>query len=329
MGNLLDKPNTDYLEAEEGEGNGIKYGVSSMQGWRTEMEDAHTVASSMPNDLSDHALYAVFDGHGGQYAARYASEQLLEVLQQTPSYVSYIEGGNGDPKLMGSALQEAFLELDKNLRDEVARMPNERSGCTAIACVVSPSHIIVANAGDSRGAMLTGGNTEALSEDHKPFNAEEKSRIEAAGGCVSMKRVDGELAVSRALGDFQFKDIELDAKLTKVTAFPDIVIKDRSDDDQFVILACDGIWDVMTNEQATSSITRYCEEGEASPRLMCEEMMCDCLEKSSRDNMSVITLIFPAGEELTKQGPGVMGRREAREKAEKEREEAAKADSAS
>ena len=60
-----------------------------------------------------------------------------------------------------------------------------------------------------------------------------------------------------------------------MTAFPDITIVQRSEADEFVILACDGIWDVMTNEQATKQMTSYCEQGEASPRLMCEEMMCD------------------------------------------------------
>ena len=60
-----------------------------------------------------------------------------------------------------------------------------------------------------------------------------------------------------------------------MTAFPDITIVQRSESDEFVILACDGIWDVMTNEQATKQMTSYCEQGEASPRLMCEEMMCD------------------------------------------------------
>uniref|UniRef100_A0A7S2B8Y2 PPM-type phosphatase domain-containing protein n=1 Tax=Florenciella parvula TaxID=236787 RepID=A0A7S2B8Y2_9STRA len=326
MGNLLDKPNTDYLEAEEGEGNGIKYGVSSMQGWRTEMEDAHTITPEIPG-LTDHALYAVFDGHGGQYAARYASEHLVDELKIAPSYIAYVDGGNADPALLGQALQEAFLNLDSNLRDETRAMQNERSGCTAIATVISPSHIVVANAGDSRSAMQVGSETVALSEDHKPYNAEEKNRIEAAGGCVSMKRVDGELAVSRALGDFQFKDANLDAKDTKVTAFPDITIVQRSEADEFVILACDGIWDVMTNEQATKQMTSYCEQGEASPRLMCEEMMCDCLERSSRDNMSVVTLIFPAGEALTKAGEGVMGLRKVREEAEKAKAEAAKNDS--
>ncbi|GMH80649.1 hypothetical protein TL16_g08635 [Triparma laevis f. inornata] len=96
----------------------------------------------------------------------------------------------------------------------------DRSGCTAVCVVVTPTHIICANAGDSRSCYKKSSGVVPLSDDHKPYNATEASRIETAGGYVSMKRVDGDLAVSRALGDFQYKDCpDLSAESQKVTAY--------------------------------------------------------------------------------------------------------------
>lgn len=294
MGTLLDKPNTERINPEEGESNGIRYGFSSMQGWRTEMEDAHTVYPHMEG-AEDHSFFAVFDGHGGTFAAQYAAKQIVRHIHMATSWEAYITGGMTDPELLKNALEEAYLDLDKNLKDEIRNNPTERSGCTAVSVIVSPTHMIVANCGDSRCVLSTAGNSESLSDDHKPWHENEKSRIIAAGGVVSMKRVDGELAVSRALGDFQYKDDGLDPKMTKVTAFPDVLIKPRSEGDEAMILACDGIWDVMSTDMCLKTLASYWQIGEKSERLMCEEIMDDCLNRNSRDNMSVCVVMFPAG----------------------------------
>lgn len=139
-----------------------------------------------------------------------------------------------------------------------------------------------------------------LSFDHKPVLAVEKKRIEDAGGCVSMQRVDGELAVSRALGDFQYKDPKLPVTDTKVTGNPDMSVVVRTgSEDQFLVLACDGIWDVMSNEDVIQHAGGYMRElGEGSPLLMCEELIGDCLNKGSRDNMSALLLLFEPGRQL-------------------------------
>ena len=92
----------------------------------------------------------------------------------------------------------------------------------------------------------------ALSWDHKPYNEGEQKRIEAAGGTVSMRRVNGDLAVSRALGDFVYKQSHtLPAEAQQVTADPDVHVEPRNpDEDEYLVLACDGIWDVFSNEEA-------------------------------------------------------------------------------
>lgn len=313
MGNLLDKPNTEYIHAAEGTDHTLKFGVSSMQGWRPEMEDAHLIKTDI-DQLPEHSLFAVFDGHGGKNAAIFAAENLAQALVNSEAFKTRTESHT----CLEEALRQAFLQVDSDMRVKFKpdSNPTERSGCTAIAVLVTPTHVICANAGDSRAVLCREGNCLELSQDHKPWNDEEKQRIEKAGGCVTMKRVDGELAVSRALGDFQYKSIDLLPQNCKVTANPDITTFVREDGDQFVVLACDGIWDVLQNEEVCASITRYASAGESNPRLMCEELMCDCLLRHSRDNMSVITVLFPASDSLVAtEGTGVMGLRAKREEA--------------
>lgn len=167
-----------------------------------------------------HLFVAVFDGHGGAGAAIYAAKNLVSFIERTAEWRQYVEGGDEENvQLVGSALQQAFLDLDVELRNHQSRTP-DTSGCTAVTAMITPGHIICANAGDSRCVLAYDGQSKPLSEDHKPYDDNERRRIEAAGGCVQWKRVDGDLAVSRAFGDFQYKTRpDLPAQAQKVTIF--------------------------------------------------------------------------------------------------------------
>ena len=266
MGALLDKPITEK-HSDTAEGNGLRFGCSEMQGWRREMEDAHTVIATLP-ELPDHSYIAVYDGHGGSVAAELAGGlgsdegQLIGYLRATAQYQQYIatapEERAAAVQLIGEALSKAFLAFDAELPPKLAAR-DCTSGCTAIACLITPTHIVCANSGDSRGCYCSDAaqaanqndplQAIALSYDHKPTNPGENQRIRAAGGSVSSGRVDGSLAVSRALGDFSYKDRpDLPQEQQKVSAQPDIEIYARDPADQLLCLACDGIWDVKTNE---------------------------------------------------------------------------------
>ena len=122
-----------------------------------------------------------------------------------------------------------------------------------MSAIITPTHIVCANVGDSRCVVgsTTTGITTALTDDHKPSNPEEKIRIEKAGGFVAMDRVNGELAMSRALGDFRYKrDETIPRHEQKVICYPDIAIHQRSGKkDEVMILACDGVFDVMSNAE--------------------------------------------------------------------------------
>ena len=142
-----------------------------------------------------------------------------------------------------------------------------------------------------------------MSEDHKPMNDGERKRIINAGGFVSEGRVNGSLALSRALGDFEYKmNKELDEKQQAVTAFPEIREFQLQEGDEFMILACDGIWDVMSSQECVNFVRERLvaklKSGESDLKLsqICEELCDRCLAPDTRgsglgcDNMSVVVV---------------------------------------
>ena len=325
MGNVLDLDHVTEKVTEHGEAQELRYAASSMKGWRISMEDCHTLCRSIPvvipqMMLDDHSLFAVYDGHGGNLTSVFAGGTFVTFLARRPEMNSYAalpkvgSKGRGDVTgvdLLRNALKGTFDDLDVELRrihairnaelqeekTEVDGKPKtERSGSTIVVVMVTPNHIICANAGDSRAILKRGHRILPLSFDHKPNNVPETERIVAAGGYVKMKRVDGDLAVSRGLGDFAFKCApNASAKQQKVICLPEILVYPRQEeDDEFMILACDGVWDVVSNEQCGALVQDILDEGETNIGLVCEEVLDMCLEKHSRDNMTFVMVCFSA-----------------------------------
>ncbi len=283
-----------------------------MQGWRMEMEDSH-ICDEIPSK-KDNVLLGVFDGHGGAGAALWVGNNLMHFLEETREWKEYVAAQTEMPELVGRALCQAFLDADAALRvlQDKGGPGVDTSGCTSVVCIVTPKYIICANAGDSRCILATNGEAKEMSHDHKPYDELEKSRIEKAGGYVSMKRVDGDLAVSRALGDFQFKDnVTLPPVQQKVSPEPDIIVHTRTAVDEFLLIACDGLWDVMTNTEASDVGRSLFKLGESNMMLFAEEMIDLALAKGSRDNISAVAMKFE-GANISKDGTGVTGLRSER-----------------
>jgi serine/threonine protein phosphatase PrpC len=275
---------------------------------------------------SDHLMLAVFDGHGGAGASAWASTELIGLLENRKEWKEYVEKGKTDIELLSTAMKASFIDADAALRRfQMSGAPGaDTSGCTAVVCMVTPTTIVCANAGDSRSVMASGGKTKEMSFDHKPYNNIERVRIEKAGGTVQFKRVDGDLAVSRAFGDFQYKTSpELPAEQQKVSPEPDIITHNRCDADEFLLLACDGLFDVMSNLEATAALRTILDEGESNMALVAEEMLDVALEKGSRDNISAVIVKF-SGMKIAEMGGGVAARNAAR-KAVRDASEAADA----
>ena len=149
----------------------------------------------------------------------------------------------------------------ERLDEEMRQKPeissgDDKSGSTAVCVLVSPWHVYIANCGDSRAVLCRRGVPAVCTLDHKPTVPAEKERIQRAGGSVMIHRVNGSLAVSRALGDFEYKNVEGRGPTEQlVSPAPEVFIEARNDsEDQFLVLACDGIWDVMSNEDLCTFI---------------------------------------------------------------------------
>jgi serine/threonine protein phosphatase PrpC len=326
---------------------GIKYAASGMKGFRLTMEDQHIHQVGIPvhgqeDHLDNHAIFAVFDGHGGDFTSNFLKRNFLDVLSKREELAKYAAlpetgtRGQSDVNaiiLLQKALVKTFIQLDEQLlplqkerttaiqsgnvtppcssdrndHEDLGsiRIPpvnsksavGERSGSTGVVVLITPSHILCANTGDSRAVLRRKGNTLPLSFDHKPSDLPERLRITDFGGIVKGRRVNGDLAVSRAFGDFTYKTNQVGRVLAtrqKVIVVPDIIVYPRDHaNDEFIVLACDGVWDVASNKQCTEFVQRLLSEGESDMGNICEETLDTCLDRRSRDNMTMVLVGLP------------------------------------
>lgn len=286
MGQILSEPVTEK-HSSSGTSQRFAFGASAMQGWRIDMEDAHTTLLSTPED-PEAAFFAVFDGHGGANVAKYSGKHVHELVLKSTQYSE----GN-----IGEALESGFLTTDEEMLKDPS-MRYETSGCTAVAIVLKDNRVYCANAGDSRCIYSKAGMAIPLSYDHKPSNPDELRRIKNAGGFVEFGRVNGNLALSRAIGDFLFKtNTKIGPKEQAVTAFPDVISAELTDDTEFIVLACDGIWDVLSNQQVVDFVRERIAKKVPLAEI-CEQMMDHCLAPKTRttgagcDNMTVVIVAY-------------------------------------
>ncbi|EGS18492.1 uncharacterized protein CTHT_0050940 [Thermochaetoides thermophila DSM 1495] len=298
MGQTLSEPVVEK-NSEHGGDERLLYGLSAMQGWRISMEDAHTAVLDLlkddPKQAAQHpskiSFFGVFDGHGGDKVALYAGENIYRIVAKQESF----KAGNYE-----QALKDGFLATDRAILND-PKYEEEVSGCTACVGLITDDKIYIANAGDSRSVLGVKGRAKPLSFDHKPQNEGEKARITAAGGFVDFGRVNGNLALSRAIGDFEFKkSADLAPEQQIVTAYPDVVVHDLSDDDEFLVIACDGIWDCQSSQAVIEFVRRGIAARQELDKI-CENLMDNCLASNSEtggvgcDNMTMIIVGFLRG----------------------------------
>lgn len=307
------------------------WGYTSICGRRPEMEDALATVPrfmKLPTQMliGDRALdgmtkclshltahfFGVYDGHGGSQVANYCRDRIHAALLEELEIVaeSLINGTikeNNCHEQWRKAFTNCFVKVDeevegKNGQDPVAP---ETVGSTAVVALVCSSHIIVANCGDSRAVLCRGKDAMALSVDHKPNREDEYARIEASGGKVIQwngHRVFGVLAMSRSIGDRYLKPW--------IIPDPEVMFIPRAKEDECLILASDGLWDVMTNEEVCEAarkrilmwhkkngITLSSERGESidpASQAAAEYLSKCALQKGTKDNITVIVIDLKA-----------------------------------
>jgi len=227
--------------------------AAAMQGWRAKMED-HYIAAI--NFLPGYSYFAVLDGHAGGYPAEQSSHRLTPLLAQNLRAVQ--ENATFDLDRAVAGIEEAFKEMDIQLRKEMVPVdPNikrQRGGTTVTSVLFTPDRFLFINCGDSRVVFSKKGTLSFETKDHKPNNPEEVVRIQCAGGFVARGRVNGTLAVSRSLGDFDYKPRQ---DVLQVSNVPDVVQVMRSDSDDFFVLASDGVWDVLRSRDACVNVGKH------------------------------------------------------------------------
>ncbi|CAF4092983.1 unnamed protein product [Rotaria magnacalcarata] len=308
MGQFLEKPKTDKHNAN-GKNEDLRYGLGSMQGWRVDMEDAHAEILKLDdNRWSTWSYFGIFDGHAGFRTAVKSAERLHPriisslngLVQENANLKSLrnVASSQLDFNKFEMAMKDAYFKFDNEWKEENRNNnPDDKSGSTAISCLIDLERIYFLNVGDSRAILVsTDGRILLATKDHKPNDQAERQRIQEAGGTVLIQRVNGSLAVSRALGDFEYKnnsnrrpDQQLVSPEPEITFY----VRQAKQDEQpaFIVLACDGIWDVMTNEELATYILG---------RMRVTDDLCEiansildmCLYKGSKDNMSLIIIAF-------------------------------------
>ena len=197
---------------------------------------------------------------------------------------------------LAKCMKKAHIQVDKALRNEKPKgyCVADFCGCTAVSCIITRSHYIVANLGDSRAILIRSGKPVPMSVDHKPFDDKEKARIERAGGKVFWGRVNGKLAVSRAIGDFVHKGEEnVKPENQMVTILPDVKTFDRKKEDSFVVLACDGVWDVLSNEDVCNLLMTAYSKGEKDCNALAKLIVETSYSKGSTDNARAVAVHRP------------------------------------
>ncbi|XP_044482427.1 probable protein phosphatase 2C 25 [Mangifera indica] len=261
----------DELE-EEREGY---FSVYCKRGRRESMEDRYSAVTDFQGD-SKQAIFGIFDGHGGAKAAEFAAENLDKNI--------FKEVMKRDENEIKEAVKQGYLNTDSEfLKEDV------HGGSCCVTALIRKGTLVVSNAGDCRAVMSRGGLAEALTSDHRPSREDEKNRIETMGGyvdlCHGSWRVQGSLAVSRGIGDRHLKQWVIAEPETKI-----IRIKPEY---EFLILASDGLWDKVSNQEAVDIASRYCrgiDVAAPAPMLACKKLVDLSVSRGCVDDISVMLI---------------------------------------
>lgn len=261
----------DRLDEVEVEGEG--YSVYCKRGKRGAMEDRYSAFVDHQQG-SKQAFFGIFDGHGGEKAAEFAARNMGRNIMNKVAVQSEED--------IEIAVKEGYLTTDEEFLQQ-----NVRSGASCVTMLIHNGKLVVSNAGDCRAVMSRGGVAEALTVDHRPSRESERERIEALGGyvdcCRGVWRIQGSLAVSRGIGDSQLK--------RWVIAEPETKTLFTKPDFEFLILASDGVWDKVSNQEAVDTVRPLCIGDEKpNPLSACKELVNLALTRGSFDDISVMVI---------------------------------------
>lgn len=265
--------------------------IHAIRNTRRKMEDRHVCLPAFNqlfglSDAVDRAYFAVFDGHGGVDAARYAAVHVHANAARRPELPT-------DP---AGALRAAFRHTDDMFLRK-AKRERLQSGTTGVCALVTGTTLHVAWLGDSQVILVQQGQVVKLMEPHKPERQDERARIEALGGFVSHMdcwRVNGTLAVSRAIGDIFQKPY--------VSGEADAASRELTGSEDYLLLACDGFFDVVPHQEVAGLVQSHLVRQQGSGLLVAEELVAAARDRGSHDNITVMVIFFRDPQELLEGG---------------------------
>ncbi|KAI9169370.1 hypothetical protein LWI28_011362 [Acer negundo] len=219
--------------------SGVGVAVSSLKGKKKFMEDTHKIVSCLQAN-SNKSFFGVYDGHGGKMAAEFVAENLHT------NVFEMMKNCKGE-KEKEEAVKAGYLKTDHEfLKQGLA------SGACCVTALIEGQEVVVSNVGDCRAVLCRGGVAEALTTDHRAEREDERKRIENQGGYVEVHRggwrVHGILSVSRSIGDAHLKNW--------VVAEPDTRVVHVTSDMEFLVLASDGLWEKVSNQEAVDTVKK-------------------------------------------------------------------------
>lgn len=272
----------------------IRSGGFADIGPRRYMEDQHIKIDDLSMYLGSdvifpkpNAFYGIFDGHGGPEAAAYVRKNINRFFFEDVNFPQSPEVDEAFLEAVGSSLRKSFLLADAALADDCS--VSTSSGTTALAAIVFGSRLLVANAGDCRAVLCRKGEAIDMSQDHRPSHALERKRVAELGGFIDDGYLNGVLSVTRALGDWDLKLSR--GSPSPLIAEPDVRQIVLTEDDEFLIIACDGIWDVMSSQQAISLVRRGLRRHD-DPGQCARDLVMEALRLNTFDNLTVIIVCF-------------------------------------
>ncbi|XP_058097614.1 probable protein phosphatase 2C 74 [Magnolia sinica] len=265
---VFDEVSVDLGE-KEFQAEGRDFYMVSRRGGRKAMEDGYGVITDVLGD-SKQAFFGVFDGHGGRAAVDYVTEKLGQNI------ITAIRNLEEAEDQVQQAIRAGYLTTDKEFLSQ-----GVSSGACASTVFLKDGELHVANVGDCRVVLSRNGIANALTRDHRPESEDERIRIENSGGyvncCNGVWRVQGSLAVSRAIGDVHLKDW--------IISEPETNQLRLTSDCEFLIIASDGLWEKVTNQEAVDVVMRHKNSIES-----CKTLVDISSSRGCKDDITVMVV---------------------------------------
>jgi len=230
---------------------------------------------SMQTQIKD--FFGVYDGHGGKEAANFAAENFHKVFSEELKKVG--SAVFDSPQDVLQVLRKAYLETDERLKTAVP----SHHGCTAVTCLVTgkgdSKYLYAGNVGDARAVLCRDGKAIRLTEEHKASDVAESKRIIDRGGFIINGRVNGQIIITRSLGDHLMKEY--------IIGDPFLHFEKLTEKDTHLIVACDGLWDVVEDQAAADFVL---ENSKLSAGEISKKLLIKALQDGTTDNLTIMVI---------------------------------------